>query len=72
MADPAEETVAAGSELAGEEVLIAEGFGVEVPKGYVYFAMGFAMFVELLNVRLRHVTQRAVTLRVPYIEEEHR
>jgi predicted tellurium resistance membrane protein TerC len=28
-------------------VLISEGFDVEVPKGYVYFAMGFAVFVEL-------------------------
>ena len=34
-------------------VLIAEGFGIEVPKGYVYFAMTFAVFVEMMNMRAR-------------------
>ena len=33
--------------------LVAEGFGHHVPKGYVYFAMGFSIFVEALNLRLR-------------------
>lgn len=33
--------------------LIAEGFGVHIPKGYTYFAMGFAVLVELLNLRVR-------------------
>ena len=32
-------------------MLVAEGFGVSVPKGYVYFSMGFALLVELLNIR---------------------
>ena len=32
-------------------MLVAEGFGAAVPKGYVYFAMGFALLVELLNIR---------------------
>ena len=31
-------------------VLIADGFGVHVPKGYVYGAMGFSLGVELLNM----------------------
>jgi len=34
-------------------VLIAAGFGHEVPRGYVYFAMAFAVAVELLNIRMR-------------------
>jgi len=51
-------------------VLIAEGFDVEVPKGYVYFAMGFAIFVELMNLRLRKVSQPAVTLHEPYLEKD--
>ena len=34
-------------------VLIAEGFDQHVPKGYIYFAMGFSVFVEMLNLRLR-------------------
>lgn len=33
--------------------LVAEGFDVHVPKGYVYFAMAFSMAVELLNIRMR-------------------
>src|SRR6185503_8423289 len=33
--------------------LIVEAFDVHIPKGYIYFAMGFSVFVELLNVRLR-------------------
>ena len=34
-------------------LLIADGMGQHVSKGYVYFAMGFAVLVELLNLRLR-------------------
>jgi predicted tellurium resistance membrane protein TerC len=33
--------------------LVAEGFGVHIPKGYTYFAMGFSVMVEMLNLRLR-------------------
>jgi predicted tellurium resistance membrane protein TerC len=31
--------------------LVAEGFGVHIPKGYVYFALGFSVFVEMINLR---------------------
>ncbi|GAA3253525.1 TerC family protein [Nonomuraea helvata] len=34
-------------------VLIAEGFGQHIPKGYIYFAMAFSLVVELLNIRVR-------------------
>jgi predicted tellurium resistance membrane protein TerC len=33
--------------------LIVEGFDVHIPKGYIYFAMGFSVFVEMVNLRLR-------------------
>lgn len=33
--------------------LMAEGFAVHVPKGYIYFAMAFSIVVELLNIRMR-------------------
>ena len=33
--------------------LVAESFHVKIPKGYIYFAMAFSVFVELLNLRLR-------------------
>jgi len=31
--------------------LVAEGFGAHIPKGYIYFAMGFSVFVEMINLR---------------------
>ena len=33
--------------------LVAEGFHKEIPKGYIYFAMAFSVFVELINLRVR-------------------
>jgi predicted tellurium resistance membrane protein TerC len=33
--------------------LVADGFGQHIPKGYIYFAMGFSVFVEVLNLRMR-------------------
>ena len=33
--------------------LVAEGFEVHIPKGYIYFAMGFSVLVEFLNIRIR-------------------
>ncbi len=33
--------------------LIADGFGMHIPKGYIYFAMGFSIFVEVINLRAR-------------------
>jgi predicted tellurium resistance membrane protein TerC len=53
-------------------VLIADGFEIHVPKGYVYFAMAFAIFVELMNMRLRKVHQPAVILHEPYVEPDQR
>ncbi len=36
-------------------VLVAEGFGAHVPKGYLYFAMAFSVGVEMVNIRLRRL-----------------
>ncbi|MBI3049354.1 MAG: TerC family protein [Acidobacteria bacterium] len=33
--------------------LVAEGFDQHIPKGYIYFAMGFSVFVEMINLRVR-------------------
>jgi predicted tellurium resistance membrane protein TerC len=33
--------------------LVADGLGQHIPKGYIYFAMGFSLFVEVLNLKLR-------------------
>jgi predicted tellurium resistance membrane protein TerC len=44
-------------------VLVAEGFGHHVPKGYIYFGMAFAFGVEMLNIRFRKKRSQAVQLR---------
>jgi len=38
--------------------LIGDGLGFHIPKGYTYFAMGFSVFVEMLNLRIRKATRR--------------
>ena len=48
--------------------LIAEGFGQHVPKGYIYFAMGFSVFVEMINLRLRK-SRKPVHLHERYSDE---
>ena len=45
--------------------LVAEAFHVEIPKGYIYFAMGFSVMVEILNLRARSQV-RPVNLREAY------
>jgi predicted tellurium resistance membrane protein TerC len=37
--------------------LILEGFEHHIPKGYIYFAMGFSVFVEMINLRLKKVSK---------------
>lgn len=39
-------------------LLVAEGWGAHLNKGYVYFGMGFALFIELLNMRYRKKTTK--------------
>ncbi len=48
--------------------LLAEGFGQHIPKGYVYFAMGFSVFVETINLKLRAKTA-PVQLRDPFVKD---
>ena len=48
--------------------LVVEGIHVEIPKGYIYFAMGFSVFVEVLNLQMRAKT-KPVKLRQSYVEE---
>jgi len=43
--------------------LIGEGWDLHIPKGYIYFAMAFSVAVEMLNIRLRQVRRRPVSLR---------
>ena len=50
--------------------LIVEGLHQHIPKGYIYFAMAFSLFVEFLNLRLRK-TGVPVKLHEAYISEEN-
>jgi predicted tellurium resistance membrane protein TerC len=43
--------------------LVGEGFTFHIPKGYIYFAMAFSVFVEMLNMRLRKKKMAPVRLR---------
>ena len=51
-------------------VLVAEGFGHHVPKGYVYFAMAFSLGVEMLNIRMRKRSTKPVHLHAQRIPGE--
>jgi predicted tellurium resistance membrane protein TerC len=49
--------------------LVSDGLGFHIPKGYIYFAMGFSVFVEVINLQVRAKTS-PVQLRKPYTIEE--
>ena len=49
--------------------LIAEGLDQHIPKGYIYFAMGFSVFVEMLNLKLRKTSAKPVDLHDAYVAE---
>jgi predicted tellurium resistance membrane protein TerC len=51
--------------------LIGDGLGMHVPKGYIYFAMGFSIFVEMINLRVRKAGS-PVKLHQPYAADENR
>jgi predicted tellurium resistance membrane protein TerC len=49
--------------------LLLEGFGQHIPKGYIYFAMGFSVFVEMINLRLRAKAAVPVHLHESYTRD---
>ena len=51
-------------------MLVADGLRQHIPKGYVYFAMAFSVFVEMLNIRMKKKTTRPVELHQAYIEDK--
>ena len=46
--------------------LVAEGLDFHIPKGYIYFAMAFSLFVEVINIKLRKSVQPPVNLHASY------
>jgi len=49
--------------------LIGDGLDLHIPKGYIYFAMAFSVFVEMINLRIRRTSNTPITLRRPYTPE---
>jgi predicted tellurium resistance membrane protein TerC len=50
-------------------VLLGEGLGAHIPKGYVYFAMGFSVVVELINIRTTRKTKPVQLNQVPHVAD---
>ena len=50
--------------------LVADGAGFHIPKGYIYFAMAFSVFVEILNIQFRKRGEKPVQLRSPVVKEK--
>jgi predicted tellurium resistance membrane protein TerC len=50
-------------------VLVAEGFGAHIPKGYIYAAMGFSVFVEMINIRTTRKTKIVELNQIPHVED---
>lgn len=48
--------------------LVVEALEFHIPKGYIYFAMGFSVFVEMLNLRVRGRAVEPVELRQPFVD----
>jgi predicted tellurium resistance membrane protein TerC len=49
--------------------LVAESLDFHIPKGYIYFAMAFSLFVEVINIKLRKSGKAPVHLHAPYTED---
>jgi predicted tellurium resistance membrane protein TerC len=49
--------------------LVGDGLGMHIPKGYIYFAMGFSVVVAMINLRVR-ARGRPVELHQAYVAEK--
>ena len=52
--------------------LVAEGFDVHIPKGYIYFSMGFALFVDIIQLKMHKAKKPPVQTREHYLPEEEK
>lgn len=50
--------------------LMSEGFGIEIPKGYIYFSMAFSLLVDVLQMRMTRDGVKPVKTREHYIEDK--
>jgi predicted tellurium resistance membrane protein TerC len=49
--------------------LVTEGFGLHIPKGYIYFSMAFSLLVDVIQMRTTKSSVRPVKPKSHYIEE---
>ncbi len=49
--------------------LMSEGFGIEIPKGYIYFSMAFSLLVDVLQMRMTRKGIKPVDIRDHYTED---
>jgi predicted tellurium resistance membrane protein TerC len=57
--NPTVKMIALGFLVTIGVLLVAEAFGQHIPKGYVYFALSYSLFVEFLNIRMRKNTKKS-------------
>jgi predicted tellurium resistance membrane protein TerC len=50
--------------------LVSEGFGVEIPKGYIYFAMAFSLLVDIFQLKMNKSTSEPVAVHEHYLDTE--
>ncbi len=49
--------------------LVADGLAFHIPKGYIYFAMAFSVFVEMVNIKVRKNAEQPVKLRQQLVDD---
>jgi predicted tellurium resistance membrane protein TerC len=50
--------------------LVSEGFGIAIPKGYIYFSMAFSLLVDILQMRMNRNSAKPLPTREHYSEKE--
>ncbi|MFM7329980.1 MAG: TerC family protein, partial [Bacteroidota bacterium] len=68
---PSMEVLALGFLILIGFTLLLEGLGEEIPKGYIYFAVGFSLLIEFTNIRVRKKRkEKTVKLNKKYTDEQ--
>lgn len=52
--------------------LVSESFGVEIPKGYIYFAMAFSLLVDIFQLKMNKAGAEPVSLHEHYLKDEEK
>lgn len=50
--------------------LVGEGFGIHIPKGYIYFAMAFSLFVDVVQMKMSKPSTKPVVPKEHYNTQE--